>query len=195
MPDVRTSRRSARQEQLLTQLVEIFLAEGFAHFHVEELAVRLRASKSTLYALGASKEQLITAVVRAFFRGATDDVERRVAAEPDPVARIAVYLEGIKVALAPASPAFYADLDDLAPTRELYAMNTRMAGSRVRELVRAAEHPDRPVNSAFVGAAAAVVMEAIQQGRLRRLSAQGAEGLTDAEAYAALADLIVSGLR
>lgn len=199
-------RRSKRQDELLAQLVEIFLVEGFAHFPVEELAVRLRASKSTLYTLGASKEQLFTTVVRAFFRTAADQVEHRVAAEGDPLRRIKTYLDGIAVALAPASPQFYADLDNLAPTREIYAMNTRMAGVRVRELVAAAERPERPVNSAFLGAAAAAVMESIQQGRLRHLSSHGGSsatgvgaahpaGFNDAEAYRGLAELLVAGLR
>lgn len=172
--------------------MEIFLAEGFAHFHVEELAVRLRASKSTLYALGASKEQLITTVVRAFFRHATAAVEARVLAVNDPIERIRTYLEQIAVALAPASAQFYADLDDLRPTRDLYALNTHKAGERVRELVRHAERPGRPVNSAFLGAAAATVMESIQQGRLRELG--GAESISDAQAYKELADLIVTSL-
>lgn len=191
MPPVRTTRRSARQEELLGLLVDLFLAEGFAQFHVEELALRLRASKSTLYALGASKEQLIATVVRRFFRQATAEVEAGVERESDPLRRITAYLEGIAVALAPASEQFYEDLANLAPTRDIYAMNTRMAGRRVRELVRQAERPGRPVDSAFLGAATAVVMESIQQGRLRELGAAG----SDADAYRSLADLLVAALR
>ena len=92
---LRTKRPSARREQLLDGLIEIFLAEGFARFSVEDLAVRLQCSKSTLYAVAPSKEQLITAIVRAFFRRSTERIEARLARESDPVGRISVYLEAI----------------------------------------------------------------------------------------------------
>jgi AcrR family transcriptional regulator len=45
-----------RQAELLDQLEALFLAEGFARFTLEDLAVRLHCSKSTLYALAGSKE-------------------------------------------------------------------------------------------------------------------------------------------
>ena len=64
-------RLTTRQAQLLDQLEELFLAEGFAGFTLEDLAVRLHCSKTTLYALAGSKEQLAVRVVRHFFRRAT----------------------------------------------------------------------------------------------------------------------------
>ena len=66
-----TSRRlTARQRALLADLEALFLAEGFAAFTLDDLAGRLRCSKSTLYALAPSKEQLAVKVVTHFFRGA-----------------------------------------------------------------------------------------------------------------------------
>jgi len=170
-------------------LVGIFLAEGFTGFSVEDLAIRLQCSKSTLYAVAPSKEQLITAVVRAFFRRATERVEARLAAEADPVGRIGVYLEAIATELAPASAAFYTDLDSFAPAGEIYAQNTAVAARRVQDLVRDAQRPGRPVDAVFIGAVAATVIESIQQGQLRTLTS-----LDDAAAYRALADLIVAGV-
>ncbi|MGN0066022.1 MAG: TetR/AcrR family transcriptional regulator, partial [Nocardioides sp.] len=64
-------RRSARLDQLVDGLVELFLAEGFLPFSLEDLAVRLKCSKSTLYSLAPSKEQLFVTVVRNYFRRAT----------------------------------------------------------------------------------------------------------------------------
>jgi AcrR family transcriptional regulator len=169
--------------------VEIFLAEGFRAFSVEDLAVRLQCSKSTLYAIAPSKEQLITAVVRAFFRRATDRVEARLREEVEPARRIGAYLHAIAAELSPASGVFYADLHAFAPARELYSRNTAIAARRIQELVRAAERPGRPVDAVFLGAVAAQVMESIQQGQLRALTS-----LDDAAAYNALADLIVAGV-
>jgi hypothetical protein len=59
-----------------------------------------------LYAVAPSKEQLITAVVRAFFRRSTKRIEQRLGAEPAAARRIGAYLEVIAAELAPASPAY-----------------------------------------------------------------------------------------
>jgi len=185
MAVTRARRGAARRDQLLDGLIEIFLAEGFAEFGLDDLAARLRCSKSTLYAVAPSKEQLITTVVRAFFRRSTARVEAAVRTEQDATARIRSYLLAISDELAPASAAFHADVEAFSPTRELYAQNTTAAASRVTRLVAEAAGPDRPVNADFLGAVAAEVMPAIQQGRIR-----GRTGLDDAAAYHALADLI-----
>jgi len=186
---MRSSRSSARRQELLDGLVEIFLAEGFTGLSLEDLAVRLQCSKSTLYGLAPSKEQLVAAVVRAFFRRSTERIEARLAAEADPVSRIGVYLDSIGAELAPASAAFYRDLGSFAPAGEIYAQNTEVAARRVQALVRDAQRPGRPVDAAFIGAVAATVIASVQQGRLRDLTR-----LDDATAYRRLADLIVAGI-
>ena len=75
-----TRRGAARHSELLDALVDLLLAEGFAHLTLDELAGRLRCSKRTLYALAGSKEQLVRAVVVHFFERATTRVEAAVAA-------------------------------------------------------------------------------------------------------------------
>lgn len=47
------------------------------------------------------------------------------------MARIGTYLEAISAELAPASSAFFADLDMFTPAREIYAHNTAIAARRV----------------------------------------------------------------
>lgn len=182
-------RSAARRAELLDGLIAMFLADGFRGVSLDGVARRLQCSKSTLYAVAPSKEQLITAVVRAFFRRATERVEADLAAASDPTARIRAYLDGIATELAPASAAFHADLAAFAPTREIYAQNTAIAARRLQELVAAAARPGRPVDAAFIGAVAAETMAAIQQGRIRALTGQD-----DAEAYRSLADVITAGL-
>ena len=124
-----------RQAELLDQLEALFLAEGFARFTLEDLAVRLRCSKSTLYALAGSKEQLAARVIRHFFRKATDAVEARRSPRRDPALRVTAYLSAVAAALAPAGPAFHRDLDAFGPGREVYERNTALAADRVRELI------------------------------------------------------------
>ena len=115
-----------RQAELLDQLEELFLAEGFARFTLDDLALRLRCSKSTLYALAGSKEQLAQRVVKHFFRKATAAVEADTVTEGDPALRVTAYLNAVAAALAPAGPAFHRDLDSFAPGREVYERNTAL---------------------------------------------------------------------
>jgi AcrR family transcriptional regulator len=188
----RPVRTSGRRDELLASLTDLFLAEGFLEFGVGELAARLRCSRSTLYVVAQSKEQIVLGVLRHFFRGAAERIEARVAVEPDPGLRLAVYLRAVAQELAPASDRFYSDLAVYTPGREIYAENTRYAAERVQRLVAAGVEAGamRPVNAAFVGNAVAAVMTGIQTGDVL-----GAAGLSDAAAYEALADLVMDGLR
>lgn len=174
-----------RRAEVLDGLVAMFLADGFLDLGLDEIAARLRCSKSTLYVVAPSKEQLITTVTREFFRRSTEQVEQRLAAEPDPRRRIRTYLDAIAEALAPASATFYADVNDFAPAREVYRRNTAIAARRVQELVSQATGPDRAVDATFVGAVAAAVMASIQSGEM-----EASTSLNDATAYRLLADLI-----
>jgi AcrR family transcriptional regulator len=163
---------TARQAQLLDQLEELFLAEGFARFTLEDLAVRLRCSKTTLYALAGSKEQLAVRVVRHFFRRATADVEARTAGEGDPARRVTAYLEAVARALTPASRAFRRDLEAFPPGRAVYEHNTAVA-----------------VHPALVADTVTTSMLRIGRGDTAR-----ATGLDDAAAYRELAALLLHGI-
>ena len=174
---------------LLDRLVDVLLRTGFADLTVEELSRELQCSKSTLYAVAPSKEQIVVAGVRHFFRRAADRVEiRLLRTVDDPIEQIRAYLVAISEQLAPASPAFFTDLDAWPVTREIYRANTAAAAGRVQSLVRLAA--PRSQDAAFVGAVAAQVMEAIHRGDI-----ESSAGLDDSGAYRALAELIVRSLR
>ena len=180
-----------RRDQLLDELIELYLAEGFRAFGVGDLAARLHCSRTTVYLVAGSKEQIVLAAVRAFFRRAAERIEAQVEREPDPGARLAVYLTAVAAELSPASDAFHADLQAYAPAAEIYHDNTRLAARRVQQLVSAGVDAGalRPVDASFVGAAVAQVMTAIEGGSIGT-----ATGLDDAAAYRRLADLVVHGV-
>ncbi|MFD4183509.1 TetR/AcrR family transcriptional regulator [Rhodococcus sp. NPDC058514] len=184
-------RGAARRAQLLDQLVDLLLEEGFAHLTLDDIAGRLRCSKSTLYALADSKEQLVAAATVHFFRGATERVESRLDGVIGARERIGAYLEAVGEQLRPASARFMDDLARNAAAREIYERNTRFAARRVQDLitagVRAGEF--REVNAAFVADVAAAMMVRIQ----RRQVAEST-GLPDAQAYLELATLLTQGL-
>jgi AcrR family transcriptional regulator len=176
----------------MQQLLTLFLAEGFRGFTLADIAKRMHCSKTTLYAFGHSKEQLTVNLVVAFFRQATAAVEAATAAQTDPARRLAAYLAAVAEALRPASQAFMSDLAGHPATRVVYERNTRVATHRVRELITEGIDAGtfRAVDGAFVADAAATQMRRIQSGEVLT-----ATGLTDAQAYDQLADLILNGIR
>jgi AcrR family transcriptional regulator len=180
-----------RQAELLDQLEALFLAEGFAGFTLEDLAVRLHCSKSTLYALAGSKEQLAHRVIRHFFRKATAAVEAQTVTETDPALRVTAYLTAVARALAPAGPAFHRDLDAFGPARETYERNTALAADRVRALIAdgVAQGRFREVHPALVADTVTTLMFRIGRGETAR-----ATGLDDATAYRELAALLLHGI-
>ncbi|MGW6034316.1 TetR/AcrR family transcriptional regulator [Gordonia terrae] len=180
-----------RRAALFDALLELILREGFAHLSIGSIAAELRCSKSTLYTLAASKEQLVTATVTHFFRTATEQVEARVAASTGPRDRVVAYLVAVGEALAPASEAFMRDLDAFEPARALYERNTAAASSRVQALIAdgVAAGEFRNVDASFAADLASSMMSRIQRREVR-----AATGLDDAAAYRQLASILTAGI-
>lgn len=191
MSETPTRRGRVRRSELFDALVSLLLAEGFAHFTLDDLAGRLRCSKRTLYGLATSKEQLVRAAVVHFFRQATEQVEHAVAAAHEPSERVYAYLQAVAAQLAPASAQFFDDVAGFAPAAEVYERNTRAAAGRVRELIEegVAAGVFRDVHVAF---AADVITSAMV--RIQRRQVAAATGLSDADAYVNLAGLALHGL-
>ncbi len=180
-----------RRTELFDALVDLFLAEGFAHLTLGDIATRLRCSKSTLYTLAGSKEQLVRAATVHFFRRATEAVEARVRAVTGARRRIVAYLSAVGTELSTASDRFMADLDAFPPAREIYERNTRIAADRVRELIDegVAAGEFRGVHAQFAADLTATMMVRIQQGGVRDRT-----GLDHADAYRELATLLTAGI-
>ncbi|CAJ1582967.1 TetR/AcrR family transcriptional regulator [[Mycobacterium] wendilense] len=190
-PSSATTFGTARRTQLFDELLALFLSEGFAHLTLDDIAARLRCSKSTLYTLADSKDGLVVAATVHFFRGATAAVESQVAAVDGARERITTYLAAVGRALDAASAQFMADLGAFGPAREVYETNTAIAAQRVQELIAdgVAAGDFRDVHAAFAGELAATMMVGIQQGRVR-----AATGLDDAAAYRELAAILTGGI-
>jgi AcrR family transcriptional regulator len=184
-------RRTARQVDLLDRLVSLMAAEGFSHLTLDDLAERLRCSKTTLYALAPTKQQLVVEVVKQYFRSAVVAVESRVEAVSEPRERVVAYLAAVADYLQPLSRSFMDDLSGFAPAAEVYRQNTGAAAERIRGLIADGVESGafREVHAAFVAEIVAVAMFEIQRGEMfARLE------MTDAEAYAELAGLVVHAL-
>lgn len=184
-------RRTARQQDLLNRLVELFVAEGFSQFTLDDLVARLKCSKTSLYTLAGSKQELVVEVVKQFFRESVPQVEAAVATADNPRDRVAAYLKAVGEYLAPTSRDFIADMAAFGPAAEVYRFNTSAAADRIRELIHEGiqDGSFREVHAAFAAEMVAATMFEIQRGEMfSRLE------LSDAEAYAELASLIVHAL-
>jgi AcrR family transcriptional regulator len=182
---------TSRQRVLLAELEELFLAEGFIQFTLDDLAAKMHCSKSTLYALAPSKEQLAVRVVAHFFKGAAELLEERVAGIGGAREIIGTYLAGIAEYLNRASPEFMRDINDFAPARAAYEMNSRAAAARIRSFIaQGVDHGVfRDVHAELIAEMAGVLIESIQTGVVGART-----GVSDAEAFTALAELLLDGL-
>lgn len=182
---------TARRAQLFDAVVTLFLSEGFAHLTLEDIAARLRCSKSTLYTLAPSKDELVRTATVHFFTSAAHSVDAAAARAHGTRARIAAYLGAVGEALAPASEQFMTDLAEFEPSRSVYERNTAIAAERVRRIIDDGVRTGdvRDVHAAFVADVAASVMVSIQSRALARRT-----GLDDADAYRELATLLTEGI-
>jgi AcrR family transcriptional regulator len=185
-------RLTNRQTQLQDALVDLVLAQGFSHLTMDQFAAQLNCSKRTLYALASSKEQLAVLTVRHFFKRATEQVEAAIARTRAPAKRVTRYLEAVAEALRPASRAFRDDIAHFRPATEIYEQNTLAAAQRVRELIDEGTQAGvfRRVHAAFVGEVVTATMRRITSGEIAATT-----GLSDAEAYSELAELVVTAIR
>lgn len=195
----RRDRASVRRDELIEELIDLFIREGFLGFSIEDVARELKRSKSTLYSAADSKEQIFVAVARAFFRRATARIEERLTdadqqradqQRPDQQGgRIGSYLKAISDEFASASPQYFADLDAFAPTRDIYRANMDAASQRVQDLVLEAVPQTSHADATFLGTVAAQIMEAVHRGDIEQST-----GLEHPAAYRALGNLIEAGV-
>ncbi|MCZ9880602.1 TetR/AcrR family transcriptional regulator [Arthrobacter sp. B2a2-09] len=190
-PQGRSAAADARRTELLDRLEDFFLAEGFSTLTIEECCRRLHCSKSTIYSIASSREQIIQAVTRHFFARATATIEAELAKETDPARKVTKYLDGVGTAMRRNSVAFYMDMVGYQPTAEIYRLNSSAAARRVRQLIEEGVLAGsfRKADAALAALAVAMLIDGVQSGELLE-----ATGLTAGEAFSELGELIVNGL-
>lgn len=181
-----------RHSELRAQIEEALLQEGFVDLNMDDLAARLRCSKSTLYGVAGSKNALVVSVVKQFFEQATRAIEEATSAEVDCRRKVKVYLRGVGREMGRHSPQFYLDMVSYEPAAEIYAINSAAASRRVREIidegVRAGQF--RAVDAAFASELIVLAIDGVRSGRLLEPT-----GLSAGEAFAEIADILLDGLQ
>ena len=181
----------SRRESLLDALLALVLAEGFASLTMDSFAAHGRCSKTTLYALGATKEALVAALYRRFFREATAAIDERIGRVTTQRQRIAEYLAGIGDEMSRMSAVCYDDMSQFAATRDIYEVNSRAASNRVKRMIEdgIATGEFRAANARFVGESVGLLIDAIMHGVLLQRT-----GLTSGRAYNEIATLVLNAL-
>src|SRR5690606_15614457 len=137
---------------------------GFTAFTMDDLAARVKCSKSTLYALSPTKESLVATIIRRFFDRTDSLVERQVALIHSQRERVAVYLSALGHAMKRMSAACYEDMMLLPVTREIYEVNSRAAADRVHEFIERGieDNEFRAANARFISKAVSLLIDGIQ---------------------------------
>lgn len=181
----------ARREEILAGLESMLLTDGFSTLTIDDIATRLHCSKSTLYCIASSKEQVVVAVLRRFFRQTTAAVESEVEAIDDPGRRVATFLASVGARMHRMSTVCYHDVVSHTATDEILRLNAQACARRVRELIGDGIEAGvfRPVHAGFVAEAARLIIEGIVHGRLLDQT-----GLTAGEASVELSALVLNAL-
>jgi AcrR family transcriptional regulator len=108
-----------REQRLLVELENIFLAEGGLRLTLSELAARLRCSKRALYQIAPSKEALFLKVLEKSLEHIWQlglEAEQRARTTQDSISE---YVMAALVEVRKWSPAFLADIHGFAPARRM----------------------------------------------------------------------------
>jgi len=181
----------SRQAELLDELVALFLKEGFAHWRMGVLATRLQCSRTTLYSIAPSKDELVELVVVTIAKRWI--AESLAAAEPLPTGaeRVVRYAEVMAASKATSSAQMWKDGRANPATSALIDQWTDVSQANFRRYLQegAADGSVRELNTAFI---ATVIQFAAQlthdPAQLERL------GLSSGEAMLELARFIRTGL-
>jgi AcrR family transcriptional regulator len=151
----------ARRLGLLRRLESLVLCEGFSTLTADDLAAHLHCSKSTLYGLASTKEQIIVDVIGQFLDRAGQRAHWCMAASLGPGPRLRAYLESFGQSFAVISARCRADIRDHDATRSAYEVTVDGIRTRLGDLIREGIDAGafRSVHAGFVAAAAALLVD------------------------------------
>jgi AcrR family transcriptional regulator len=174
----RVQQRTPRQTELLDQLEELFLREGFAQSTLDDIVGKLRCSKMTLYTLAPSREQLILAVLRRFFEQASGRINMQLARYRSSARRTRAVLEATIGELRRITPTCFDDVLGYSTTHELYEHFTRSCSELLLNVLSQTrdEGGDSLAASRFTSEVVRILFDEIVTGELERTT-----GLNDRE--------------
>jgi AcrR family transcriptional regulator len=176
---------------LLDELERMFVAEGFAHLSVADLAARLRVSRSTLYRLATGKQELAELVINRMFDRMGESGRAALEESADPAARVAACLGNGAASARTGGLEFSRDLQANPGTRAICNRHQALVMGVLEGLVEDGVRSGgfRPVPVALV-----VQVADAAQTRLRDSAVLAALGMTPSEAIDALTGILLDGI-
>jgi AcrR family transcriptional regulator len=183
---------SARQSEVLDIVEAVFLRDGLRPVRISGLTEEAHCSRSTLYDLAPSKEELFLLVLDRLIRRLRLRNHAVMATTADPVERLRAALAESATGLARISPVFMEAVRDYPPARLLLDQHMREAHANLRTLI-----DDAITAGAFRPVDAAVATEALQAVIDRFIDPDFVRTteLDVAGALTAFFDMLVDGLR
>lgn len=181
-----------RREQLLDELEAIVLSEGFAHLRVGAMAQRLRCSRSTLYKLAHSRDDLVRVIFARFAERMFADMDARADALDDPAEQILCVAAVIAEWVAKGSDRFWADASSHDITRPVLDLGSARGYQAVQRYIdRGIEMGMfRPANTGFLG-----YLVWLNARAARDPEVLGMFGLDPSSAFLELGQFIINGVR
>ncbi len=185
-------RFSPRQEEVLDVVEAVFLRVGIRAVRIGELASEASCSRSTLYELAPSKEDLLLLVLDRMMRRIMRRGARAIEQAKDPVDRVRAMTTSGALDLAALGPRFLEAVQHHPPARLLFdrriAEGRDALASLLEDAVSAGQF--RPVNAAVVAdAIVAVVLRFTDPEFVRSTK------VSSSSALAELVDVLLDGLR
>lgn len=180
---------TARQRELFDALYTAFLAEGFHDFTVDGAVSTFHCSKSTIYALGSSRDAIIRRILVTFFKELTRQVDAQLTGLRSHRAILETYFSAMTSALEPASPAFMRDMATEPVAREVYEFNTNAATKKIAKIIE-----DGVASGEFVVDSPEFLTLIIQRTMTDIQQGTYAATLPFAEAYRQLGQIILYGV-
>jgi AcrR family transcriptional regulator len=122
---------TVRQTELLDQLEQLFMKDGFAERTLDDIASELRCSKMTLYTLAPSRDELILTVLRRFFDEVTQRLDAIIGPIDDPHEQIRTCVEATGQEMFRMATPCFRDVLQFATTRQLYEAFSRSCSDRL----------------------------------------------------------------
>jgi AcrR family transcriptional regulator len=185
-------RFSTRQTEVLDIVETVFLREGIRGVRMGQLADEAACSRSTLYELAPSKEELLLLVLDRIMRRITKRGADAIARAVDPVDKIRALLVTGAVDLAELGPHFLGAVRQHPPARLLFDRWVGAGLQDLQELIEdaASTRDFRPVNARVIAEACfAVLLRFIDPSFAHATKASATAGLAE------LIDVLVDGLR
>ena len=183
---------SPRQQEVLDTVEAVFLREGLRPVRIGRLAEEARCSRSTLYELAPSKEELFLLVLDRMIRRTRRHSAEAIDRERDPEARLKVALSSTALSFAPITTTFIEAVHEYRPARLLLEHQLAEARATIERLIddAVASGRFRAVNSRVVADGLMAVVDRFADPEFVRDS-----GVDSSVALGEFFDLMIGGLQ